>query len=254
MARAAYSRAVAVLTTSMGRALLDAMLRADGDLLMIRVGQKPFVRRAAGDIEIGTRDLPAEVVYAVFEGFFPPEAKTTLTKTGFAHCVLPMQLESSADRFSASATQKEVLSLEIRRRRAHVTAISPRAKGNAPVVLMIDDSEDQLDLYEIVLQDSYRVLQAGTGEKGVQMARSTRPDAIVCDLAMPGLDGWEVCRRLAADPVTASIPIIILTATCDPQLEQKAAAVGATGVLTKPCPLEILQVRIDAALDRAPLS
>lgn len=245
---------MALLTSSMGRSLLDAMLRGDGDLLMLRVGERPFVRRAAVDREIGTRDLPADVVYAVFEGFFPPAAKATLARTGVAHCVLPIQPEFPNERFSASAIQKDVLSLEIRRSRTSHATEGPRAGNSVPLVLMIDDSEDQLDLYGLVLQESYRVLLAGTGERGLQLAKAERPDAIVCDLAMPGLDGWEVCRRLAADPVTAPIPIVILTATCDPLLAQKAAAAGVTSVLTKPCPLEMLTVRIDAALDRPALS
>lgn len=244
-----YSCAVTVLTTSMGRSLIEAMLQADGDLLVLRVGEKPYVRRPAGDIEIGTRDLPAHVVYAVFEGFFPPGASATLMRTGRAHCVLPLQAEYPHEQFSASAVQKETLSLEIRRRRTAERQPSSREDdAAAPLVLLIDDSEDQIDLYALVLQDHYRVLQAGHGEKGLQLAQAERPDVIVCDLAMPGLDGWEVCRRLAAHPGTASIPVLILTSSGDADLEQKAAAAGADGVLTKPCPLELLRVRIEDVL------
>lgn len=236
----------------MGRLLLDAMLRADGDLLSLRVGEKPYVRGAAGPIEIGTHDLPADVVYAVFEGFFPPDAKAVLMRTGRAHCVLPLQDVFPSERFSATAVQKDVLSLEIRRRRLD-TPKDPRARDEkkVPLVLMIDDSEDQLDLYSLVLQDCYRVLLAGSGPKGIQMAQAERPDAIVCDLAMPGMDGYEVCRRLRENPATAGIPVVILTATPDADLAQKAATVGAKAVLTKPCPLEMLRVSIDDLLDCA---
>jgi CheY-like chemotaxis protein len=240
-----------MLTTSMGRTLLDAMLRVDGDLLSLRVGEKPYVRGAAGPIEIGTRDLPAHVVYAVFEGFFPPEAKAVLTRTGRAHCVLPLQEGFPSERFSATAVQKDVLSLEIRRRKVDAPQDVANADENrTPLVLMIDDSEDQLDLYSLVLQDCYRVLLAESGPKGLRMAQAERPDLIVCDLAMPGMDGLEVCRRLGAHPATAGIPVVILTATSDSDLAQKADAVGAKAVLTKPCPLELLRVGIDDALDR----
>jgi len=234
----------------MGRTLLDAMLHADGDLLSLRVGEKPYVRGAAGTIEIGTRDLPAHVVYAVFEGFFPPDAKAVLMRTGRAHCVLPLQEGFPTEQFSATAVQTDVLSLEIRRRRPGTARESSHAdEKTPPLVLMIDDSEDQLDLYALVLQECYHVLLAGSGQKGLQMAQAERPDAIVCDLAMPGMDGWEVCRRLRAHPATAAIPVIILTATSDADLVQKAASVGAQAVLTKPCPLDMLRVRIDDALD-----
>jgi len=238
-----------MLTPAMGRTLLDAMLRADGDLLSVRVGEKPYVRNAAGSIEIGTRDLPAHVVYAVFEGFFPPDAKSVLMRTGRAHCVLPLPEGFPSEHFSATAVQKDVLTLEIRRRRVGPPRTAPTADKKAPLVLMIDDSEDQLDLYSLVLQDCYRVLLAGSGPKGIQMARAEQPDAIVCDLAMPGMDGYEVCRRLGAHPATAEIPVVILTATSDADLAQKAASAGAKGVLNKPCPLEMLRVGIDEALD-----
>lgn len=240
-----------MLTTSMGRTLLDAMLRVDGDLLSLRVGEKPYVRAATGPIEIGTRELPAHVVYAVFEGFFPPDAKAVLLRTGRAHCVLPLQEGFPSEQFSATAVQRDVLSLEIRRRKMDAPKVVLDADDKkAPLVLMIDDSEDQLDLYSLVLQDFYRVLLAGSGSKGLQMAQAERPDAIVCDLAMPGMDGLEVCRRLAAHPATAGIPVVILTATSDSDLAQKAESAGAKAVLTKPCPLEMLRVGIDDALDR----
>lgn len=213
------------------------------------MGEKPFVRRPAGVIEIGTRDLPAHVVYALFEGFFPPGAKTTLMKTGHAHCVLPLDADFPGERFSASAVQKDVLSLEIRRRRADAEQSLPREQEEQPpLVLLIEDSEDQIDLYALFLQDHYRVLQAGHGVKGLQLALAERPDVIVCDLAMPGLDGWEVCRHLAAHPGTASIPVIILTSSPDADLQARAAAAGAECLLTKPCPVDMLRVRIDEAL------
>jgi CheY-like chemotaxis protein len=225
------------------------MVRADGDVLSLRVGERPYVRGSAGTFEIGTRDLPAHIVYAVFEGLFPPDAKADLMRTGRAHCVLPVQEGFPAERFSVSAVQKDVLSLEIRRRRPAMTREPARADLTAPLVLMIDDSEDQLDLYALVLQECYQVMLAGSGLKGIQMAHTEHPDAIVCDLAMPGMDGWEVCRRLSADPATKGIPVIILTATADADLAQKAEAAGAKAVLTKPCPLDMLRVRIDDALD-----
>ena len=238
-----------MLTATMGRTLLDAMLRADGDVMSLRVGEKPYVSGAAGTIEIGTRDLPAHVVYAVFEGFFPPDAKAVLMRTGHAHCVLQVPEGFPAESFSATAVQKDVLTLEIRRRRFEAAKESAAAGKAAPLVLMIDDSEDQLDLYALVLQECYRVLLAGSGPKGLRMAQTERPDAIVCDLSMPGMDGWEVVRHLRAHPATAAIPVIILTATSDSYLAQEAASAGAQAVLTKPCCLERLRVSIDDAID-----
>src|SRR5437899_3285200 len=64
-----------------------------------------------------------------------------------------------------------------------------------PMVLLIDDTIDQLDLYEAALSDRYEVLQADGGEAGVEMAIARQPDLVVVDLSMPEIDGWEVCRR-----------------------------------------------------------
>jgi CheY-like chemotaxis protein len=170
-------------------------------------------------------------------------------RTGRAHCVLQVPEGFPAESFSATAVQKDVLTLEIRRRRFEAVRESPVAGNTAPLVLMIDDSEDQLDLYALVLQECYRVLLAGSGPKGIRMAQAERPDAIVCDLSMPGMDGWEVCRHLRAHPSTAAIPVIILTATSDSHLAQEAASAGVKAVLTKPCCLDRLRVSIDDAID-----
>jgi CheY-like chemotaxis protein len=233
-----------VPTPSTGRALLTALVRTDGDLLVLRVGEKPFVRRAGVDLEVGTRPLPAGVVCAAFDALFPDAAKTALVATGRARCEVATADDFPGERFAAFAAQKTVLSVEIRRRRQRTQS----ARGGAPaspLVLLIDDSEDQIDFYALVLQDYYQVLQAGSGQEGLQMAAAAHPDVVVCDLAMPGLDGWEVCRRLAQDPATAAIPVIILTGTPDADLDAKAAAIGAAGLLRKPCPAETLRVHID---------
>jgi CheY-like chemotaxis protein len=231
-----------VPTATTGRALLTALVRTDGDVLVLRVGERPFVRRAGVDLEVGTRPLPAGVVCAAFDALFPRAARTALVETGRARCEVPSADDFPGERFAAYAAQKTVLSVEIRRRR---TQTARAVAASSPVVLLIDDSEDQIDFYALVLQDYYQVLQAGSGHKGLQIAAAAHPDVVVCDLAMPGLDGWEVCRRLAQDPSTASIPVIILTGTPDGDVDAKAAAIGAAGVLHKPCPAEILRGHID---------
>jgi CheY-like chemotaxis protein len=236
-----------MLTASMGRTLLDALRRADGDLLSFRVGAKPYVRNAAGRIEIGTRDLPAHVVHAVFGGFLPPDAQAPLSRSGCADCVLPLQDGFRAEHLSATAVQNDVLTVEIRRRRPGAAAETrPANLKAAPLLLLIDGSTDRLDLYG--LQEWYRVLSAESGLKGLQMAQAEQPDVIVCDPAMRATDGWDMCRRLRAHPGTAAIPLIILTARADAELAKNAASVGAQSVVIKPCSVDILRLRIDDAV------
>ena len=81
-------------------------------------------------------------------------------------------------------------------------------------VLAIDDHEDNLFLLESLLSGKgFRVLTALNGPDGLAIAHAERPDLIVLDLAMPGMDGFEVLKRLREDRTTAKIPVIVLTAT-----------------------------------------
>src|SRR5258708_36198767 len=82
-----------------------------------------------------------------------------------------------------------------------------------PLVLLIDDSIDHLEMYEVALRDRYQVLQADRGEAGIEIAIVHRPDGGGVDLDMPGIDGWEGCRRLAGESRPAHLPRAILSAS-----------------------------------------
>jgi CheY-like chemotaxis protein len=117
-----------------------------------------------------------------------------------------------------------------------------------PCLLLIDDCVAQRDLYELVLEREFQVLTAAGGAEGAKLARDAQPDAIVLDVTMPGMDGWETCALMKSDASTAHIPVILLTAADDPDLEQHAAAVGASALLRKPCRAECLHKTILTAL------
>jgi CheY-like chemotaxis protein len=116
-------------------------------------------------------------------------------------------------------------------------------------LLLVDDCAAERDLYEIVLRPEFKILTAARGADGFAAAVESRPDVIVLDVMMPGMDGWETCARIKSHPVTSNIPVILLTGANDVDLSQHAIAVGATAVLNKPCPAEHLLTRIYAALD-----
>jgi len=117
-----------------------------------------------------------------------------------------------------------------------------------PTVLLIDDCSAERDLYELALEHDFHILTAARGSEGASLAQRVRPDAIVLDVLMPGMDGWETCTFIKSDSITAEIPVILLTASDERDLSQHAAAVGATALLRKPCPLESLRRTIVAAL------
>jgi CheY-like chemotaxis protein len=117
----------------------------------------------------------------------------------------------------------------------------------SPLILIIEDSLDQLELYEFALADHYRVRKATRGDRGVEVAIAEQPDVVLVDICMPGIDGWEVCRRLKSDPRTAAIPIILLTALDGKDTAERAMRAGAVALLMKPCNVDTLRDEIEAA-------
>ncbi len=104
--------------------------------------------------------------------------------------------------------------------------------ASAAVVLVIDDDPMVADLLRRTLvKDGYRVEYAENGEKGLELARQLRPDAITLDVMMPGMDGWQVMTHLKSDPELADIPVILLSIVND---RKTGFALGATEYLTKP--------------------
>jgi CheY-like chemotaxis protein len=106
---------------------------------------------------------------------------------------------------------------------------------NAATVLLVEDNPDNQEIYRIILaHHGYSVLQAWDGEGGVRMARNHRPAVILMDLTMPNVDGLEATRRLKADPATAAIPVIALTADVEKAARAAAEAAGCVSFLSKP--------------------
>lgn len=95
-------------------------------------------------------------------------------------------------------------------------------------VLVIDDQPFFTTMLRNVLeQQGYRVLSAASGPEGIEAAGKQAPDAILLDVEMPGMDGFAVCEKLKQDPALKKIPVIILTATDDTKLNEKAFKAGA---------------------------
>jgi putative two-component system response regulator len=124
--------------------------------------------------------------------------------------------------------------------------------GDRPTLLLIDDCVEQRDLYELALAPDFNILAATRGMDGIALAAANHPDAIVLDVVMPGLSGWETCTRLKCAAATADVPVVLLTGTNDVDLSDHAMAVGAFAVLTKPCPIDRLKSVVLMALDLAP--
>lgn len=118
-----------------------------------------------------------------------------------------------------------------------------------PTILLVEDNELNRDMLSRRLERrEYTVLIAVDGESGVAMAESEKPDLILMDLSLPGIDGWEAVRLLKGNPNTATIPVIALTAHALSNEEEKAKAAGCDDFDTKPVELNRLLEKISALL------
>ena len=119
------------------------------------------------------------------------------------------------------------------------------------LILAVDDEEDILELIRYNLaREGYRIGAAKTGEEALEKARREKPDLIILDLMLPGIDGLEVCRRLKSDALTAPIPIVMLTAKGEDADIVTGLELGADDYITKPFSPRVLLARIKAALRR----
>ena len=104
------------------------------------------------------------------------------------------------------------------------------------LVLLIDDAQDSRDAFQFVLEArGYRTLTAGDGPAGLAVAREARPDLVIIDMGLPGMDGWETTRRLRADPVTRGAAIVAVTGHATGEARQRAIDAGVNAYLVKPC-------------------
>lgn len=117
-----------------------------------------------------------------------------------------------------------------------------RLRGGNDTVLMVDDTSANLQVLQATLEvRGYRLLAARDGASALSAAAKARPDLILLDIMMPGMDGYEVCRRLKTDPATRDIPVIFLSALSQTADKVKGFELGAVDYITKPFePAEVI--------------
>jgi diguanylate cyclase (GGDEF)-like protein len=118
-------------------------------------------------------------------------------------------------------------------------------------ILIIDDTASIVGILTLCLNEQYEILSASNGEQGIKLAQQTENlDLILLDIEMPGLNGYQVCERLQADPSTSAIPIIFVTGKLDVKDEEKRLGMGAMDYITKPIhpPIVIARARTQVTL------
>jgi diguanylate cyclase (GGDEF)-like protein len=111
-------------------------------------------------------------------------------------------------------------------------------------ILIADDTPEVLDLLSAVLGEEYEVMTALDGKQALELAMEHRPDLVLLDVMMPGMDGFEVCRRLRCEERTQRIPIVFLTGLNAVEDEQRALELGAIDFIAKPIQPAIVRLRV----------
>ncbi|MFH2102235.1 MAG: response regulator [Chloroflexota bacterium] len=120
-------------------------------------------------------------------------------------------------------------------------------------VLLVEDNKDNFELVRFLLERAeYEVLAATNGLDGLAIARQEKPDLILMDLSLPELDGWEAGKILKADPETAGIPLLALTAHTLPGDRKRALEAGFDGYISKPINVPGFAEAIANALENKP--
>ena len=118
-----------------------------------------------------------------------------------------------------------------------------------PIVLIVDDNPTNLKVLSGAIADyDWKILVATDGESAVEQANYAKPDLILLDVMMPGIDGFETCNQLKQNPVTHEIPIIFMTALCDTVDKVKGLTLGAVDYITKPFQTEEVLARVNVHL------
>lgn len=149
---------------------------------------------------------------------------------------------------SATATARSVLRAPDTRRAApSAKAVAPASASpvDRPTILVVDDTPDNLQLLSELFMDDYRVRVADNGQKALDMCCSdTPPDLVLLDVMMPGMDGFEVARRMREHPSAEAIPVIFVTALTTSDAQMKGLELGAVDFVTKPIDPDRLKPRV----------
>ncbi|WP_296510119.1 diguanylate cyclase [Rhodoferax sp.] len=129
----------------------------------------------------------------------------------------------------------------------HTAALLDSTHGK-PKLLVVDDQPVHLQLLMHTLSSDYQVYMATSGEQALALCRSDPPDLVLLDVLMPGMDGFSVCKALKADPRTAGLPIIFVTARSDPGQETHGLSLGAVDFIAKPINPAVVKARVHTHL------
>ena len=219
------------------------------EVFPLRLGGEEWIEFAVADTGIG---LTPEQQRRLFQSFSQADPSTSRKYGGtglglvisrrFAQMMGgDIQLQSEFGRGSVFTVRLPRVAGPARPAPGHAAA-PPDSPAAAPLVLVVDDDNATRELITRGLQkEGFRILAATSGDEAIRLAREKRPDAISLDVLMPGMDGWTVLRALKGDPLTAGIPVVMVSMLDDRDI---GYALGAADYLTKPFDREKLVVAL----------
>ncbi len=117
------------------------------------------------------------------------------------------------------------------------------------IILLIDDNADMRNYMRLILQNDYTIIEADNGSTGIELSIKFLPDIIICDVIMPGIDGFQVCKSLKGNMFTSHIPVILLTACSLDEQKAQGFVSGADAYIPKPFNAQLLKIRIDRLIE-----
>lgn len=123
-----------------------------------------------------------------------------------------------------------------------------QATAMATILIIEDEGHLRRDISELLGFSGFQTLEAANGSTGIALAQAHHPDLILCDITMPGMDGLQVLEQIRANPATAAIPFVFLTARAEGELREILKRAGADDYLAKPFTLEQLHGVIERNL------
>jgi CheY-like chemotaxis protein len=217
------------------------------------------IRLAVSDTGPGIRPEQRELLFAPFERLGAEH--TTIEGTGIGLALAHRLAHAMGGRLDVDSTPGQGSTFwvdlpVVEGPVQHFDRTTPEVRrpdldlGASRIVLHIEDNPSNVRLMERILEHrrDIRVVAAMQGRLGVDLAREHRPALILLDLHLPDIGGEHVLQLLRADPATASIPVIMVSADATPGQAQRLLAAGATAFLTKPLDVNVLMQRLDSAL------
>lgn len=125
-----------------------------------------------------------------------------------------------------------------------MSAVPDDGAAGRPRLLVVDDQPVHIQVLHSLFAQECQVFVATSGTRALEICAANPPDLVLLDIVMPGLDGHEVCRRLKANPVTADIPVIFLTAAAEPAEEARGLELGAVDFINKPISPAVVRARV----------